>query len=73
MLHYDYDWDLSPSGIKFDSELDIDKLGWKHGDYFKIVNIDGQAMLVKVDPLVKFLKDGANKNEQMGKVVREST
>lgn len=73
MLHYDYDWDLSPGGIKFDSELDIDKLGWKHGDYFKIVNIDGQAMLVKVDPLVKFLKDGANKNEQMGKVVREST
>jgi len=73
MLHYDYDWDLSPGGIKFDRELDIDSLGWKHGDYFKIVNVNGQAMLVKVDPLVKFLKDGAKHNEQMGKMVREST
>jgi anaerobic selenocysteine-containing dehydrogenase len=73
MLHYDYDWDLGPEGIIFDKELDIDKLGWKHGDYFKITNINGRAMLVKVDPLVKFLKDGANKNEQMGQVVREST
>ena len=66
MRHYDYDWDLEPSGIKFDSELDIDKLGWKHGDYFRITNINGQAMLVKCDPLVKFLKDGERKNEQMG-------
>jgi hypothetical protein len=58
MRHYDYDWDLEPWGIKFDSELNIDALGWRAGDYFKIVNIDGCAMLVKVDPLEKFLKDG---------------
>jgi anaerobic selenocysteine-containing dehydrogenase len=73
MKHYDYDWDLSPEGIIFDKELDIDKLGWKHGDYFKITNVNGQAKLVKVDPLIKFLKDGAKKNEQMESVVREST
>jgi hypothetical protein len=65
MKHYDYDWDLSPEGIILDRELDIDKLGWKHGDYFKVMNIDGKAMLIKVDPLVKFLKDGERAREQM--------
>jgi hypothetical protein len=54
--HYDYDWDLEPEWIKFDPELNIDKLGWKAGDCFKIVNVDGQAMLVKLDPLEQFIK-----------------
>jgi|TARA_B110000503_G_scaffold55365_1_gene88878 hypothetical protein len=58
MFYYDYTWDLSPKGIRFDEELDIDKLGWKGGDYFKITNVNGRAMLVKVDPLVKFIKQG---------------
>jgi len=56
MRHYDYDWDLEPEWIKFDPELNIDKLGWRAGDCFKIVNIDGQAMLVKMDPLEQFIK-----------------
>lgn len=56
MLHLDYDWDLHPDRIIFDPELNIDRLGWKHGDHFKIVNIDGRAQLVKVDPLVAFTK-----------------
>jgi hypothetical protein len=56
MRHYDYDWDLEPEWIKFDPELNIDKLGWKHGDCFKIVNRDGRAMLVKMDPLEQFVK-----------------
>ena len=63
MKHYDYDWDLNPWGIKFDPDLNIDKLGWRHGDYFRVTNVDGQAMLVKVDPVVKFIKDGV-KNVQ---------
>jgi anaerobic selenocysteine-containing dehydrogenase len=58
MRHYDYDWDLDSRGIRFDPELDIDKLGWKNGDYFRVENRNGRAMLVKVDPLVKFLTDG---------------
>ena len=58
MKHYDYDWDLEPKWIKLDPELNIDKLGWKGGDYFRLTNVNGQAMLVKVDPLVKFIKDG---------------
>jgi len=65
MKHYDYDWDLSPEGIILDKELDIDALGWQHGDYFKVTNINGTAMLIKVDPLVKFLKDGERVCEQM--------
>ena len=64
MKHYDYDWDLEPEGIKFDPELDIDKLGWKGGDYFRLTNINGQAQLVKCHPLVKFLKDGEKAREQ---------
>ena len=56
MRHFDYEWDLEPEWIKFDPELNIDKLGWKAGDCFKIVNIDGRAMLVKMDPLEQFVK-----------------
>jgi anaerobic selenocysteine-containing dehydrogenase len=58
MKYVEYDWDLEPNRILLDPELDIDKLGWRHGDYFKVVNVDGRAMLVKVDALEKFIKDG---------------
>ena len=56
MLYMDYNWDLNPWGIRFDEELNIDKLGWKNGDCFKIVNRDGRAMLVKMDPVEQFAK-----------------
>jgi len=59
MKHYEYDWDLHPDRIILDKELNIDRLGWKAGDYFKVVNYNGQAMLIKVDPLVAFMRDGA--------------
>ena len=61
MKHYDYDWDLHPDRIILDNELNIDKLGWKGGDLFEVKNIDGRAMLVKLDPLMKFLKEGERK------------
>jgi len=63
MLHYDYTWDLSSRGIILDAELNTDKLGWRGGDYFKFVNINGRQMLVRIDPLEKFIIDGATKNE----------
>ena len=64
MLHLDYDWDLSPNGIKFDPELNIDKLGWKAGDHFMIVNLNGNVMLKKVEPVVAFVKGyKVNSNE----------
>jgi len=58
MLYVDYTWDLESNRILLDNELDIDRLGWHHGDYFQVKNVNGQEMLVKIDPLVKFLKDG---------------
>jgi hypothetical protein len=56
MKHYDYDWDLESWGIKFDPELNIDKLGWQAGDCFKIKNVAGRAMLVKLDPVEQFVQ-----------------
>jgi hypothetical protein len=64
MRHYDYTWDLEPEWIKFDPELNIDKLGWQAGDCFKIVNINGQAMLIKLDPVEQFVRGyKVNSNE----------
>jgi len=56
MRYYDYDWDLNPDRIIFDEELNIDNLGWKHGDHFVVDNINGKAMLKKVDPVAAFTK-----------------
>jgi hypothetical protein len=58
--YVDYGWDLTKDGIIFDDELDISRLEWHEGDYFVLKKIDGKNMLVKVSPLVKFLKDGAS-------------
>jgi hypothetical protein len=63
MLHYDYTWDLSSRGIILDAELNTDKLGWRGGDYFKFINVNGQQMLVKVDALEQFIVKGAAKDE----------
>ena len=56
MLHFDYNWDLQPDKIILDKELNTDRLGYRHGDVFKFINIDGQQMLVKMDPLEAFIK-----------------
>jgi hypothetical protein len=58
MQYIDYSWDCSPNGIILDEEFNTDRLGWKGGDYFQLVNINGRCYLKKVDPLVKFIKDG---------------
>ena len=58
MKYYDYEWDLEPNRILLDAELNVNALGWKAGDYFRVKNVNGRAMLVKVDPLEKFLKEG---------------
>jgi hypothetical protein len=65
MLHFDYQWDLHPDKIILDEELNIDRLGWRGGDYFRLTNVNGRAMLVKVDPVVKFIKDGDNGKSNM--------
>lgn len=63
MLHFDFTWDLTPDGIVFDPELNVDKLGWVGGDFFELVNVNGQVMLKKIDPLVKFIKGASNIQE----------
>ena len=60
MRYFDYEWDLEPNRILLDAELNVDKLGWRAGDYFKVANVDGRSMLVKVDPSEKFLRDGVD-------------
>lgn len=62
MKYYDYEWDISQTRLLLDEELNTDRIGWKFGDYFKLINKNGRAMLVKVDPLEKFLDDGTKKN-----------
>jgi hypothetical protein len=62
----DYDWNLSSEQIVLDEKLNIDKLGWKSGDCFVVQNIDGRAMLTKVDPLVQFVKYGNNPGANHG-------
>ena len=61
MRYYDYEWDLEPNRILLDPELNVDNLGWRGGDYFKVVNLNGRTMLIKIDPLEKFLRDGVEK------------
>jgi hypothetical protein len=56
MKYIDFDWDLQKDKIVLDQEIDIDKLGWKVGDHFEVKNIDGRVELVKVDPVVKFIR-----------------
>ena len=56
MRYFDYEWDIEPGYIKFDPEINIDKLGWRAGDCFKITNVNGRAMLVKLDPIEQFIK-----------------
>ena len=62
MNYYGYEWDLSSTRIMMDAELDPSKLGWCEGDYFKLTYRNGHMVLVKVDPLEKFLDDGMKKN-----------
>ena len=66
MKYYDYDWNLSSERIVLDEKLNIDKLGWESGDCFVVQNIDGRAMLTKVDPLVQFVKYGNNPGANHG-------
>jgi hypothetical protein len=56
MRYYDYEWDLEPNYILLDPELNLDSLGWRGGDCFKVVNRNGRAMLVKMDPVEQFVK-----------------
>lgn len=54
--YIDFDWEMDAMGIRLDTDLDVDKLGWKENDYFKLIKVDGRLQLVKVDEIEKFLR-----------------
>ena len=68
MKYIDYDWDVKEDRIILDSELNIDRLGWKSGDCFIVQNVNGRAMLVKVDPLTQFIKTGKSPGANNGRL-----
>lgn len=49
MFYLDYNWDLYQDRIILDEEMNIDKIGWKEGDCFKMVKINGRNTLVKIN------------------------
>lgn len=54
--YIDFDWEMDAMGIRLDTDLDVEKLGWKEGDYFKLIKVGDQLQLVKVDEVEKFLR-----------------
>lgn len=61
MLHIDYSWDCSEEGIMLDEEFNVDRLGWREGDHFKLVNVNGRCFLRKLDAVEQFfLKEPVN-------------
>ena len=45
-----YSWYPSAKGVTLDRELNVDQFGWRGGDLFRLVNIDGQCHLLRIDP-----------------------
>ena len=58
MLHVDYNWDLGPGYIVPDAELDTKKLGWKPGQFWQMIEVNGKIRLHQVDPMVQFVLEG---------------
>jgi hypothetical protein len=54
--YIDFDWEMDAMGIRLDTDLDVQKLGWKENDYFKLIRVDGRLQLVKVDEVEKFIR-----------------
>jgi hypothetical protein len=54
--YIDFDWEMDAMGIRLDTDLDVQKLGWQEGDYFKLIKVDDKLQLVKVEEVEKFLR-----------------
>ena len=54
--YIDFDWEMDAMGIRLDTDLDVEKLGWKENDYFKLIKVNGRLELVKVDVIEKFIR-----------------
>ena len=58
MQYIGYNWDLSSDRMIPDEEINTQVLGWQAGDYWQVREHNGKKILVKVDPLVKFILEG---------------
>jgi hypothetical protein len=59
MLHLDYNWDLYPTGILLDDELNTDRLAWCPGDIFVLEKTDnGRLFIKKQTGVSKFVLEG---------------
>jgi hypothetical protein len=56
MKYIGYDLVISEEKLVLDKEITLKKLDWHKGDYFEVQEENGQVELVKVDPLLKFIK-----------------
>ena len=56
MKYVDFDWEMDAIGIRLDTDLDVDKLGWKENDYFKLIRVNDRLELVKVNEVEKFIR-----------------
>jgi hypothetical protein len=56
MKYIGYDLVISEEKMVLDKEITLQKLEWNKGDYFEVKEQDGQIELVRVDPLIKFLR-----------------
>lgn len=58
MKYIGYDLVISEEKMVLDKEITLKKLEWNKGDYFEVKEQDGQIELVRVDPLLKFVREG---------------
>ena len=56
MKYIGYDLVISEEKIVLDKEITLRKLEWNKGDYFEVTEQDGQIELIRIDPLIKFLR-----------------
>jgi hypothetical protein len=56
MKYIGYDLVISEEKIVLDKEITLQKLEWHKGDHFEVKEHNGQVELVKVNPVVKFIK-----------------
>ena len=60
VVFMDFTWDLTDEGITLDRAIELEKLGWEVGEYFKLIEVDGVKKLVKITDLEKFLVQGVD-------------
>jgi hypothetical protein len=56
MKYIGYDLVISEEKLVLDKEITLNKLEWSKGDYLEVTEKDGQIELIRIDPLVKFIR-----------------